>query len=260
MADSTTVSTLENIHNGLLLYWRSLASARGMQLYQGDIEYVMSAARDGVERIFNVQLSPADLDRRLDEISAGMKCGALPDSIVITPCARPADLPELLARKGFQIDTSGLCMALNLDAHFGPAPVPAPPIQVLPVDSPDLLRQWVEITNTAFFGAQVLSFEQFSDLYALDSTRFFLAFYGGVPVCGCMTLHAGETATLEFVSTLADYRRKGLGAAVCAAALQDLRQRGLHTVTLRAEPDGIGIYSRLGFVEICKRVVATVSR
>lgn len=258
--ENPITSTLENIHSGLLLYWRTLARARGMQLHRGDIEYVMSEARDGVERIFNVQLSPADLDRRLDEIIAGMKSGALPDSIVLTPCARPADLPEILAHKGFQIDTTGLCMALDLDAQRDPWPIPVPPIQVLPVDSPDLLRQWVEITNLAFFGSQVLTFEQFSNLYALAATRFYLVFYDGVPVSGCMTLHAGETATLEFVSTLAEYRRKGLGAAVCAAALQDLRQCGLHTVTLRAEPDGIGIYSRLGFVEICKRVVATYPR
>jgi hypothetical protein len=251
---------LDCIHSGLLLYWRTLARARGMQLYQGDIEYVMSATHCGPERIFDAQLPSAGLDRRLEEIIAGIRAGSIPDSFVITPNARPADLPEALARKGFQIDTSGLCMAMDLDGWSAGWPEPANSIQVAPVESPDQLKQWVEITNVALAGSPIMSCEQFGDLYRLENTRFFLARYNGVPAAVSMTIHAGQAATLEFVSTLEEYRRRGLGAAVTAAALCGLRASGIRTVTLRGEPDGVGIYKRLGFQEYAKRVVASYPR
>jgi GNAT superfamily N-acetyltransferase len=247
---------LEHVVKGMSLYWRTLGQARHMEHHTGDIEVVMTRPRGGIERIFNVRLSPVTAVQRVQEIAAEIKAGELPDGLLIDPCATPGNLAHLLVLKGFSIDASGLCMALDLDGWQPPRKSPVE-IQVLAVDDRRRLKAWVEIVNIALIGWPILSFDQFHDLYCLESTRFFLALEAGTPAAVCITITGEQAATLEMVATLPFRRNRGLGTAVVATALEDLKDRGLHTVTLRAEPDGINLYRRLGFVEICKRVVAT---
>jgi GNAT superfamily N-acetyltransferase len=247
---------LDCIQSGILLYWHSLGKAQGIELHAGDIKYVLARPRGRPERIFNIHLAAERLEQRLDEIIAGIRAGTIPNSFLITPKTEPGNLPELLAAKNFSIDTSGLCMALDLADLQVPRRDPGP-IQVVTVDQPGQLKQWVEIINVALCGSEVMSFEQFQDVYCLESTRFFLASYDGTPAAVSMALQEGETATLEFVATLEEYRNRGLGTAVTLAALQFLQEKNIRTVTLRGEPDGIGIYQKAGFKEYCKRVVAS---
>lgn len=43
-----------------------------------------------------------------------MKVGKIPDSFLITPNTSPNNLSDILAEKDFNIDASGLCMAMDL--------------------------------------------------------------------------------------------------------------------------------------------------
>lgn len=46
-----------------------------------------------------------------------------------------------------------------------------------------------------------------------------------------------------------EHRRQGLAEALMRAALQEIHQRGLRSVSLNAAPMGRRIYERLGFIE-----------
>lgn len=65
-----------------------------------------------------------------------------------------------------------------------------------------------------------------------------------------------HTSVLEMVATLEEYRRKGAATATIDKALLDLRQKGVKTVSLRAETDGIQVYKRPGVKECFVRIVA----
>ena len=78
----------------------------------------------------------------------------------------------------------------------------------------------------------------------------------GKAITACMTILHEDTSVLEMVATLEEYRRKGVATATINQALLDLRQKGVKTISLRAETDGIQVYKRLGFKECFVRTIA----
>jgi ribosomal protein S18 acetylase RimI-like enzyme len=250
---------LDCVEQGIQLYWRKLGKARNMVTCCGDIEYVMPSPRGGPERVYRLRLSPDTVERRVDEIISGIRAGEIPNGLLLGPGTTPADLAGILARKGFHIDASDPCMALDL-ADFHWSETPPASTQICHISAEGQVSEWARVVNLGMFGFELVSAEKFNDVYHLVNTRFFLAYHDGAPASAAMTIRAGGVATLEFVATLEEHRRKGLGTAVTAAAMCDLRSLGVQTVTLRAEPDGVNIYKKVGFRVICQRVVATYPR
>jgi len=64
-------------------------------------------------------------------------------------------------------------------------------IQVGIVEDIDDLRKWTDIINIALCGCEIMSFEQFYDIYCHDNTQFFLALYDGIPAAVSMTKYRG---------------------------------------------------------------------
>ena len=88
-------------------------------------------------------------------------------------------------------------------------------------------------------------------LRRLSGIRFFAALdadgqcvaTGGSRVVDGAALVAG-------VATLPAYRRRGIGTAITAVALQAAAEAGAREAFLDSSPAGVGIYRRLGFAEI----------
>ena len=247
---------LNCIDDAISLYWHTLSKANGMKLVSGDIEYVISDGRNSPERIFNIRIPSENSEERIDEIIANIKAGLIPDSFLITPNSTPTNLSGILAEKGFNIDTSGVCMAMDLNEENGDQNHSAN-IKVMEVKDKNLLKHWVNIINTALFGCEIMTFEQFYDIYRLENTRFYIGLVKDLFVSACFTISQGMIADLEMVATLKQYRKQGLATALINQAIGDLYNCGLKTVSLRAEPDGINLYKRIGFKEYCQRVVAS---
>ncbi|WBW95633.1 GNAT family N-acetyltransferase [Oceanirhabdus sp. W0125-5] len=241
------------IDTAITLYWRALGSARNMQLYTGDFEYVKSVDGKGPERIFNINISSEKIAKQLDDIVNKIRGKEIPDSFLITPNTKPANLVDLLVQRGFEVDTSGLCMAMDL-CDLKSNKMSSDKIEVREVKDDKSLKEWVHIINTALFQSEIMSFEQFYDIYNLDNTRFYLGLFEGVPVSACFTIYDGIFGDLDMVATLKNYRNKGLASLTIDRALRDLDDLGVKTVSLRAETGGIELYKKIGFKEYCKRV------
>lgn len=82
----------------------------------------------------------------------------------------------------------------------------------------------------------------------------------GPAACASLYLR-GDTAGLYNVSTRADRQRRGLGAAVTAAALREARARGAAQVFLQCPAGGAveALYVRAGFRAICAPVLLCTS-
>jgi ribosomal protein S18 acetylase RimI-like enzyme len=52
---------------------------------------------------------------------------------------------------------------------------------------------------------------------------------------------------MEWISTLPEYRKKGIGAAVCCAGIEQLINDGACIITLTARAMGVSLYKSLGF-------------
>lgn len=77
--------------------------------------------------------------------------------------------------------------------------------------------------------------------------NIYLAKINGVAVSTCATIQNGSTASLEFVSTLEQYRRKTVAALLCSYAINDLLKNGAEIVTLSACGHSVYLYEGLGF-------------
>lgn len=64
------------------------------------------------------------------------------------------------------------------------------------------------------------------------------------------TVRHAETGWVGNVLVRAEQRRRGLGTHLTRAAVESLERTGLTSIWLEADPDGLGIYKRLGFVDV----------
>jgi len=248
------------VKQAISLWWTTLAKARGMKLVEEkDVKYVIPEGGAGVKgpkRIFHSHFGP-DVNRRLTEIISGIEDGKIPHCFLITDQTRPTNLPEVLKKMGFTIDASGLCMVMDLASTDFPQEIPDN-IRIVRVSNNEQLMHWSQIVNMALIGTEIMSTKQFNDIYKLGNTCFYMAYYNNIPASTCMTIYENDLATLEAVSTLPIYRRRGLATAIIKKALSDLPELGVKTVSLRAESDGISIYKKIGFSVHCKRLVACI--
>jgi len=243
------------IVKGIELSWATWGKMRGERLVTGDISYLKSESDKGFERIFSVNIEE-DQEFRIQQMIALIKAGLLPDSMLITPNTKPADLAEVLSHKGFIINDANPCMMMYLE-DYKKRESENTGFVISNVTEKEQLADWLNIVNSALFGGELVTLEQFSDVLALDNTYFYLGIMDGRPVTACMTILDGDTSVLEMVATLEEHRRKGFASAVIDKALRDSRHMGVKTVSLRAEADGVGVYRKLGFKECFKRTVAS---
>lgn len=251
------LNTVSAVDKGITLWWRTLGKLPGLTYHQSeDYEWVSSQGHNGPERILNVRLRPDDTDMRIDRMIGSMKEGTLPSGIILTPSSTPSDIVERLSAKGLAIDSSCPCMTLELNS-FAPAPLPLG-IGVSAVKNALSFHEWANIVNTALFGYRFFDEDHQAGLLSFLNTRLYISDINGKPASACMVIWDGQTATVECVATLAEFRHKGLGSAVVSVALAGLKKSGVKLVTLRSEPDGVNLYTRLGFREQCRRTVASI--
>jgi ribosomal protein S18 acetylase RimI-like enzyme len=82
---------------------------------------------------------------------------------------------------------------------------------------------------------------------------FFSASTGGQTVGGTVLILGAGVAGIYGVDVRPAFRRRGIGTALVHAALVQAREQlGQRTAVLSATGLGLGVYSRLGFREVCK--------
>lgn len=246
---------VDTIVKGIEISWTTWGKMRDEQLVSGDISYVKSENGRGFERIFAINIEE-NQEFRVQQMISCIKAKLMPDSMLITPNTKPSNLAEILSHKGFAIDSAAPCMILSLD-DYKPLDAGYADFVISDVTDEGQLEDWLHIVSEALFECELITIEQISDVLTLDNTYFYLGSVNGKPVTACMTIVNGDTSVLEMVATLHEYRHRGFASAMIGKALLDLHRKGVNSVSLRAEADGVSVYKKLGFKECFKRVVAT---
>ncbi|MFC1654924.1 GNAT family N-acetyltransferase, partial [Myxococcota bacterium] len=77
----------------------------------------------------------------------------------------------------------------------------------------------------------------------------FIAESAGQPAAMLTTANFGPTGWIGHLIVTPDQRKQGLGTRMMQHAMEYLQKQGVRTIRLEADPPGMGIYKRLGFVE-----------
>ncbi|MDD4091886.1 MAG: GNAT family N-acetyltransferase [Smithellaceae bacterium] len=171
----------------------------------------------------------------------------------VFPRAKTAETIRLLKDTGHVHLLNMPCLLADLSA----LPLQEPAAIVRRVENQEDLALWQEVTFAGFDFSQGdrTSYDRFAGAFSLgpdSSQKAFLAFDGGRPVAASLLFVAGNAAGLYFITTLGEYRRRGIGRKLVLATLYHARAAGARYASLQSSPDGLTVYEQAGFKECCR--------
>jgi ribosomal protein S18 acetylase RimI-like enzyme len=89
----------------------------------------------------------------------------------------------------------------------------------------------------------------FASIVEHDPAGGLIAESGDGPAALLTTANFGSTGWIGHLIVLPEHRKIGLGTRMMHKAMEHLHKHGVSTIRLEADPPGMGIYRRLGFVE-----------
>jgi GNAT superfamily N-acetyltransferase len=195
-------------------------------------------------------LPGAAADQVIAESLWELRNRAVPGCWHVGPSMRPADLGPRLLEAGFTPGGSEPGMAVKLSELRRPAAVPG--LEITRVDTEDALETWATTLGRGFGEgpkeAQWVA-EVYRRLGLADPWRHYLGSLDGEPVATTTVFLAAGVAGVYFVMTVPEARRRGIGAAITYAALQQARD--VECAVLGASEAGKSVYAGLGFEQRC---------
>lgn len=163
---------------------------------------------------------------------------------------------NMLQNAGLRLIQKIPCMAADLDIETMDKKIPEH-ITISEVTDKNTLYIWTDISLRGFemsprtkdqYSAFVSSF----DLGSQSPQRLFLAYLDGQAAATSLLFVHNNTAGIYYVSTLRNYRNKGLGFYITLAAMRAAKELDFKNVILQASPFGFKVYKRMGFQEYCQ--------
>ncbi|WP_034263040.1 GNAT family N-acetyltransferase [Actinospica robiniae] len=197
--------------------------------------------------------SPAEFAAAVDRVIGHFRQRGLPFHWSLGLRADPAGAAETLLERGLGFDEAEPAMLLDLAApRVAEVAAAVPGLEFHPVADDDALLTWTRVWGC---GAPDDVVERWHRVYSTlpygpaRALRMFIGTLASEPVATVYVHVVADVATVHYVVTLPEHRRRGIGAAMTDAALREARAAGCRLAVLTASEFGIGVYRRLGFRE-----------
>jgi GNAT superfamily N-acetyltransferase len=165
---------------------------------------------------------------------------------LVGPLTTPPDLARHLRAHGFRCTAHDAGMACELEKPARTFSMPNG-VVIHPVDPPPaLLPLTTELRRLRYKGRSLLARAEPKQVWN------FAASVKDRPVGETTLFNAAGIAGIYDVTVTEEFRRRGIGTALVATALDQARQLGLSIAILGATWMGQGMYERLGFRVVCK--------
>jgi len=202
------------------------------------------------------RLTSATATDRIAEAKSFFGDLGVPFRWFVGPTSSPTDLPERLETAGLPPLTNSPGMALDI-AAMRDEPPPIAGLKIDEVAGAAALDEWLEVCRVSFpfddATADVWRRVHIPAGFGEDRPlRNFVARLDGRPVACSALFTNGHVAGIWNVGTVAEVRGRGIGRAVTLAALRTARTLGYRVAILGSSPLGFPVYSRIGFVEVCR--------
>jgi GNAT superfamily N-acetyltransferase len=228
-------------------YWLGWGSSERVD---GELAYYRSGIADGQ---LNGVLSLRRSDRLEKSLGyAAERLAGVPWMWWVGPDSAPDVAAKLAASGAVRLGAMPV-MTIRTDKAT-PAEGPSD-LEIEAVKGVDALREWVQAYAPSFGVAP----EAHDDLLRNEIERHngdrvvrFIGRRNGKAVGTSLMFDAHGVAGVYVVTTSEDHRRKGIGTALTAAALEAGRERGLSVGTLQSSPSGFPVYQRMGFETVAE--------
>lgn len=256
ITDTSPASMARCVEENLVACFSLLAAPRnGVREDNGITTIVTGVPINDFNGVFRTRL-PADLptgefDARVSATLRYLDGCGVPYAWCAMPSSQPPDLAQQLAARGLRRTEAPPGMAVDLQALNEEVAAPEG-LVIEPVRDIAGLRTWVRTSFVGFGMPDALEEQVFAifsqlDLSAEGAAQYFLGSYDGQPVATAVGVMAAGIVGLYTISTVAEHRGKGMGAAMTLAPLREARARGYRIGILEASKMGFPVYQRLGF-------------
>ena len=243
---------LQTIVQNYYNYYKIFAQADIIDLYEGSVSWIIPCKGEkGPSIAFRVHLNEESAETELKVLIQGIRDGKVPQIWHVTPDATPDNIIDIMKKNGFKDLSEGApepepTMSLHKN-DFIPYEEKDSPVICRKISTKNDFKLWIDVVNTALHGWDMIDADHYFTWVESNNINIYLAEIDGIAVSTCATIQNSNTASLEFVSTLEEYRRRKAAALLCSCAIKDSLNNGAETVTLGACGHSAFLYERLGF-------------
>ena len=198
--------------------------------------------------IFFADFSTGNIDEEISGVISKMKSGELPNFWLVGSKSKPIDLCERLEKHSLIKQTDLAGMAFDLTQMNIDIAIPEN-LVIRAVDSDSDLQVWVDFVSAVLWNGGTFEASLFEKYIHDPNFRFYHAFLNGELVASSMVEIANETASLDMIATLEQYRNIGIGTVMTKFPLLYARDRGCEIAVLQASHEGESLYRKVGFRE-----------
>jgi ribosomal protein S18 acetylase RimI-like enzyme len=205
--------------------------------------------------VHRIRLEPDEVADAARECTAAFRGHGVPALWWVSQLATPQEPGRELEARGWKYDEAMPWMAARMDRVEWPETPPG--LRIERVIDERVHARFVQ-AMTAGFGMRA------AEQHALNSLAAAVGYVPDAPwvrwvgslesrvVASSGLMLGGGVAGIYNVATAPDARRRGIGAALTAAAVAEGRERGFEVAVLGASELGYGVYARMGFREVCR--------
>ena len=232
-------------------YYKTFALSGIVNFHAGPVNWILpKLGENGPSLAFDIKLDEETAEKVIQEHIKGIREKKIPELWFITPDTKPDNIISILEQNGFRNLSDGTDepgMLLNKD-DFQPYSNPeSSSIVCRKIQSKEDFHLWIDVVNTALHGWEMIDPENYYIWVENGVYDFYLGEINGIPVSTAATIRSGDTASLEFVSTLSEYRRRKAAITISSKAISKLLENGVKTVTLSGSVEAVSLYKKLGF-------------
>lgn len=247
---------VQNYYN----YYRIFAQADIMDLYEGSVSWIIPCKGEkGPSIAFRIHLNEDNAETELRAYIQGIREGKVPQIWHVTPDATPDNIIDIMKKNGFKDLSEGVpdpepTMSLH-KKDFIPYEETDSPVICRKISTKRDFKSWIDVVNTALHGWDMIDADHYFTWVESNNINIYLAEMNGIAVSTCATIQNNNAASLEFVSTLKEHRRRKAAALLCSCAIKDLLHNGAGIVTLGACGHSAFLYETLGFKRCFNNIV-----
>ena len=245
---------IEHIVRGMYHYCETLAIPAHMENYDDGMCAWIKPKEGalGPACVYKVNFGDKP-DEEIRELVQAYREKGAPAAWCVTPLSTQNNIREILFSMGLMdpadadMNDQGMAIPPEQMAELRAGTDNSSIAAVRRVGGKEDFKTWCSITNEVLAGFQMLDSDLYYPLCESGKMVCFLGYAGERPAAASAAINNNGNATLEFIATLPDYRKKGMGTAVCRAAINHLINDGAYVISLRAREMGASLYKSLGF-------------
>ena len=211
--------------------------------------------------VCKTDLSPENVDQKIEYVVDFFNSRNMPFWWYVCPSSKPGNLDDYLKAHSFNEMDGTPVMAVELHNLIDDRPKPVD-FEIKEAKDETSIRQLWDVWYQGYPMPEIvgkLNADACVDIgYHPDNPlKFYVGYLGGKPVASSFIMLAGGVVGLYGVVVLPEARGRGIGTEMSLHPLRVARSMGFHIGVLDATQQGIGIYRRIGFKEVCKPKIYT---